>query len=441
MTSKSQTAGKILGGISAMPILILLTAGSALTAQTETVLRNFPGLSSGQTTNSGLVADAAGNLYGTSTFSGPFGLGTLFELSPPAAGQTAWSYKTLHNFGVFPTDGQFPNSPSLIFDAAGNLYGTTAFGGRDDGGTVFELSPQPDGTWKEKILRGFNNTVTGPFNPTSVIFDAAGNLYCTSNGGFYGNGAIFELSPNPAGGVWTVKMLHSFPSFPTDGFEPNGGLVIDAAGNLYGTTFMGGNRTASNVRGTVFELSPPAVAGGKWTETILHDFGVGPGDPSDGWDPLAGLVRDAAGNLYGTTFNGGTFDSNNTGGTVFEVSPVPGGGWTETVLHNFSQNHVDGFWPTAGVTLDAAGNLYGTASAGGANVDSPTYVLGVVFELSPPAPGGTTWTETILHPFGAGKDGTNPGSNVIFDGAGNLYGTTNNGGTRQNGGVVWQVTP
>jgi len=299
---------------------------------------------------------------------------------------------------------------------------------------VFELTPKSGGGWTEKILYSFHNSGTGPNNPEGLIFDAAGNLYGPSGGGFYGNGAVFELSPK-AGGGWAAKTLHSFGAFPTDGLNPIGGLVLDGAGNIYGTTYMGGAHTASNDGGTMFELIAPA-AGGRWTEKVLHSFGIFP----DGWDPFGGLVMDGAGNFYGMTFNGGVNDTANTGGTVFELSPTGSGGWTETVLHNFSDNHMDGFWPGAGLTLDAAGNLYGTAQAGGVYETGPDYVRGVLFELTPPAAGTTTWTETILHSFGAGKDGQDPNSNVILDGSGNFYGTTNRGGT-YGGGTVFEVTP
>jgi uncharacterized repeat protein (TIGR03803 family) len=273
-----------------------------------------------------------------------------------------------------------------------------------------------------------------------VVFDAVGNLYGTSGGGLYGHGTVYQLSPKTGGG-WGVKILHNFGFGPNDGISPLGGLIFDAAGNIYGVTYMGGAHTASDVGGTVFELIPPAAGETIWREEVLHSFGVGVNVPAgDGWDPLGGLVMDGAGNLYGTTYNGGIYDAGNTGGTVFEVSPTPGGGWTETVLHNFSENHTDGFWPCAGLTIDGAGNLYGTASAGGSKVNSPNYSLGVVFELSPPAAGSTTWTETILHAFGAGKDGQNSTSNVIFDNSGNLYGTTNRGGAL-GGGSVFEVTP
>lgn len=452
MTCKTQFFGKLRRDLRVTLTPTLMAAGSLLAilvftafiadpraaAQTETVLHNVS--TTTQTTNSGLVRDSAGNLYGTSQTDGAYGYGTVFELSPPAAGGTVWTTKTIHVFGTLAGDGQYPSSANLIFDSAGNLYGTTNQGGAFGGGTVFELTLQPAGGWAEKILYRFGTTGTGPIYPDSVVFDGAGNLYGTAGGGLYGNGTVFELSPKTGGG-WAVKTLHNFGAGPKDGIDPNAGLIIDGAGNIYGTTFMGGAHTASAVGGTVFELSPPAAGRTYWLETILHSFGVGVNVPAgDGWDPIGGVVMDGAGNLYGTTYNGGIYDAANTGGTVFELSPTAGGGWTETILHNFSENNVDGFWPCSSLTLDSAGNLYGTASAGGSKVNSPVYLYGVAFELSPPAAAGTTWTETILHPFGAGKDGQYPTSNLIFDSEGNLFGTTNRGGTL-GGGVVFEVTP
>jgi uncharacterized repeat protein (TIGR03803 family) len=445
MTCKAQFGGKLRPGICATLTLSLMAAtplaailvftafiaDTCAAAQTETVLHNLAATSQ---TTSGLVRNAAGNLYGTTQNGGLYGYGTVFEVSPPAAGSTVWTTKTIHVFGTATTDGQYPSSPNLVFDSAGNLYGTTSQGGAFGGGTVFELTLQPAGGWAEIILYRFG-TGKGPNDPSGVVFDGTGNLYGTSGGGLYGDGTVFELSPKTGGG-WGVKVLHNLGAGPKDGTSPMGNLVIDGAGNLYGTTFMGGAHPSSGVGGAVFELMPPASGRTYWAETILHSFGVAP----DGNDPIAGLVMDGAGNLYGTTFNGGLYGGSNTGGTVFEVSPTPGGGWTETVLHNFSENHVDGFWPCGSLTLDSAGNLYGTASAGGSEVDSPTYVLGVAFELSPPAAGSTTWTEAILHPFGAGKDGQYSSSNLILDNEGSLFGTTNRGGTL-GGGAVFEVTP
>ncbi len=214
--------------------------------------------------------------------------------------------------------------------------------------------------WKEKVLHNFGTGVGGLSPQSALISDAAGNLYgTTSEGGTYGGGTAFELSP-AAGGGWTETVLHNFNQNGTDGAFPDAGLVFDAAGNLYGTTSAGG----LYYDGTVFELSP--AVGGGWTETMLHNF-IDNG--TDGVRPEAGLIFDAAGNLYGTTITGGTNYCNgyfgNSCGTVFQLSPTEGGGWTETVLHNFIDNGTDGWQPYAGLIFDAAGNLYGTTILGG----------------------------------------------------------------------------
>jgi uncharacterized repeat protein (TIGR03803 family) len=354
---------------------------------------------------------------------------TLWVTSIWAA--TSWNAKVLHNFGSG-ADGQYPAS-GLISDAAGNLYGTTIFGGDYQGGTVFELTPTANGGWTETVLHSFGNGTDGFGLYGGVIFDAAGNLYGTTvNGGPKGLGTVFELTPT-AGGGWTETVLHSFGSTAKGAAYPFSGLVFDAAGNLYGTTFVGGTYYCAVLHagcGTVFELTP--TAGGVWRETVLHSFGSG----ADGYYLQgAGVILDAAGNVYGTTIFGGGNDcqvAQNYGcGIVFELSPNGVGGWTETVLHDFENNGTDGSGPDAALTMDAAGNLYGTTSGGG----DPTCGgsgCGTVFELTPAADG--SWLETVLHSFGGSPDGASPFSPLIFDPAGNLYGTTQVGG---NVGIDW----
>ncbi len=314
-------------------------------------------------------------------------------------------------------------SGSLTFDAAGNLYGTTNEGGTYYGhGIVFELTPTGGGNWTETVVHDFANGSDGNSPYAGVIFDTHGNLYGVNiYGGTYNWGTAFEFSPNGGGG-WTETELYSFDRNGTDGFNPLGTLIFDAAGNLYGTTFGGG----LNGRGTVFELSPNGSGG--WTETILYNF-CSQSRCADGRNPFAGLIFDRSGNLYGTTTYGGS----SFGGTVFELSPDGSGGWTETVLHNFNQNGTDGAYPEAALVFDAAGNLYGTTSGGG------TYYYGTAFEMSPA--GGGNWTETVLHSFNNdGTDGASPYAPLILDRSGNLYGTTEYGGT-DNSGTVFEITP
>jgi uncharacterized repeat protein (TIGR03803 family) len=431
--------GKTLSiGLRAVLAIIAATlfVTSTWAAAQERVLLNFNG-QDGRLPQAGLIFDAAGNLYGTTegggtgSNCGAFGCGTVFELTPAAGG--GWTETVLYSFGGSP-DGADPLA-GLIFDAAGNLYGTTGAGGTYDYGTVFELTPAAGGGWTETVLHNFNYNVTDGYYPyAGLILDAAGNLYgTTSQGGTYGYGwgTVFELTP-AAGGGWTEKVLHSFPDYNgTDGTSPYAGLIFDAAGNLYGTTSQGGTYI---FRGTVFELTP--AAGGGWTETVLHSFGNG----ADADSPQAGLIFDAAGNLYGTTVEGGTGSNCIFGcGTVFELTPAAGGGWTEKVLYSFNANGTDGYYPYAGLIFDAAGNLYGTTRYGGTSSGCAPYGCGTVFELTPAA--GGTWTETVLHNFGNGTDGATPLAGLIFDAAGNLYGTTSSGGTYGYGTVFELQVP
>lgn len=257
---------------------------------TEKVLQNFGSFA-------GLIFDAAGNLYGTTEYGGAGGYGTVFQLTPGADGN--WTATVLHSFQDDGEDGIWP-ADSLVFDPAGNLYGTTIDGGSSRAGVIFQLAPGASG-WTEQILHSFDFT-SGAYPVAGLIIDASGNLYgTTTQGGAYNYGAVFELSPS-GGESWTETVLHSFWFPPKD---PWGGLISDAAGNLYGTTATGG----TDNYGTVFRLSKGTD--GKWTSEVLHSF-TGAG----GSYPNASLIFDAAGNLYGTTYSGGA----KGGGTVFEVT-------------------------------------------------------------------------------------------------------------------------
>jgi len=403
----------------AISALTLFTTATRAAAQQESVLLDLTyngGV--GGDPQAGLIKDAAGNLYGTTAFGGPRSGGAVFELTPTQGG--TWTLKLLHAFISGIHDGQRPQA-GLTLDAAGNLYGTTYWGGAYTtlGGTVFELLPQAGGGWKEKQLHSFGGASEDGLNPQAgVIFDPAGNLYGTTmSGGAYNLGTVFELIPQSGGG-WKEKLLHTFQNNGTDGFVLLAGLTFDAHGNLYGATAIGGAYDA----GTVFELMP--TPHGPWREKILHNFNR----TGDGNFPYGTLIFDAAGNLYGTTTQGGSYGW----GTVFELTPGAGGNWTETVLHNFNNDAIGGYYPYSSLIFDAAGNLYGTTEAGG------TYEGGTVFELT--AAGGN-WTETVLHSFNNnGSDGYLPLGSLILDDAGNLYGTTDEGGTTGYG-TVFEVTP
>jgi uncharacterized repeat protein (TIGR03803 family) len=412
----------------------LLMAGMPATAQTEKILHTFGGKNAnGFQSWAGLIFDAAGNLYGTTTANhGPVdisGGGTVFKLTPIVGG--GWIEQVLHSFSENGTDGYEPIS-SVLMDSAGNLYGTTHYGGPGfcyNGyyttcGTVYELKPNPGGGWTEEILHNFNTPGDG-FGPWGgLIFDATGNLYgTTTSGGSYSYyGTVFELSPQ-TDGSWSETILHSFNLDNLDGWNPSSGLTFDAQGNLYGTTSSGG----ANDGGTVYELTP--TAGGPWTESVIHSFAD---NGHDGYNPDGGVVLDAAGNVYGATVFGGPTKSSGNG-IIFELSPQAGGSWTESIIHSFNGNQAGGGQPVSSLTIDASGNLYGTAAVGG------THESGTVFELIPGAGGG--WTEKLFHNFtDSGGDGASPYGGLIFDSSGNLYGTTRSGGTH-NGGTVFEITP
>jgi uncharacterized repeat protein (TIGR03803 family) len=420
-------AKRLFTGLRAVSLVLaaVLFLTSAWAADHQTVLYSFSNHPDAATPVGSLIMDAAGNLYGATNSGGIycppfFGCGTVFKLS---CAQTGWTETVLYSFGNG-NDGVGPTG-SLIMDAAGNLYGTTNGGGIHGVGTVFELSPSQDGGWEETVLYSFDSINDG-FDPSGgLIMDAAGNLYgATSNGGTYAEGTVFELSPSQGGGGWTETVLYNF-GHGTDGAFPVGGLVIDTAGNLYGTTEeggQGGSYCQSYGCGTVFELSP---SGGGWAETVLHNFN---GD--DGNQPRAGLAADAAGNLYGTTIQGGPYCAPFGCGTVFEVSPSAGAGWTETTLYFFT-DQPDGALPDAGVVLDADGNVYGTTSLGG-NENA-----GIAFEVSPRHGG---WTETVLYSFDQITSGFEPQSGLIVGRSGGLYGAVWSGGA-YDFGLVYELTP
>jgi uncharacterized repeat protein (TIGR03803 family) len=399
---------------------MLVLGGTRVIAQEfgqERTLRSFnatgPG---GNSPYASLILDNAGNLYGTTDSGGNRGAGNVFELTHGTGG--GWSERVLHNLNSNGADGRNPGA-SLIFDGAGNLYGTATSGGVYHSGVVFELTPSTTGQWSETILHAFNSNGVDGYAPIgSLIMDHLGNLYgTTSAGGALEGGTVFRLAQK--NGRWVEKILHNFDDAGTDGYMPDSGLTLDAAGNLYGTTYYGG----TYAHGTVFELTPGA--GGVWTENLLHSFN---NDGVDGYYPYAGLVIDSAGNLCGTTVFGGIYESPYGYGTVFELSPVSGGAWTETVLHSFSGDAGDGRNPAGGLIFDSAGNLYGTTYFGGISGG------GIAYELI----SADGWAETVLHPFGGGSDGYSPQASLVFDSAGNLYGTTYEGGA-YNYGAVFEI--
>lgn len=404
-------------------MLTVAFSGTALAATGE-VLHIFKGTANGSYPIAPLATDSRGNLYGTTHFGGAANEGTVFELSPDGSGH--YTYTEIYDFQFGVGDAEQPDGGPLLVDGSGNLFGTTLYGGANGQGVVYELSPVAGGGWSEKVIYSFGPSccTTDGFYPVGgVVMDAAGNLYgATENGGTKDVGTVFELSPNGSGG-WTESILYSLTgnrNSGPDGAAPAAGVAFDAAGNLYGTTALGGQY----LNGIVFELSPSR--GGAWTEKVIHAF-----SGADGCNPAARPVVDSAGNVYGTTSNQYT-DTCIGGGTVFRLTPSSRG-WKQTVLHEFKTRY-DGDIPN-GIILDSQGNLYGTTVLGGSGLD------GEVFKLTPTASG--PWTESILVSFAGGSGGGLPLAGVIFGIDGNLYGTTSafGGPLGKGSGIVFQSRP
>jgi uncharacterized repeat protein (TIGR03803 family) len=389
---------------------VVLTAASLSHAVTHKQY-SFKGSPDGELPiwSGSLITDNKGHFYGTTVVGGTNGGGTVFEVS--ASGENI-----LYNFPGSSFDGSQPES-GLISDAAGNLYGTTISGGNVQAGTVYELSPGPGGTWTESVLYAFKGNTDGAYPMNALALDKLGNLYGTTySGGAEFVGTVFELTNS--GGVWSENILHSFQRDGIDGQNPNA-VVLDSAGNLYGTTLYGGN---VNGFGTVFEMSQN---NGVWTETVLYNFQYYQGN-DDGAYPYAGVTLDESGNLYGTTNYGGSGTDCSPGscGAVYELQQS-NGTWTESVLYSFKAGQ-DGSFPVAGITLDAAGNLYGTTSFGGGGSCNINGILGcgTVFRLRN---SGGGWVEDVFR-FN-GTNGANPQAGVILDKEGDVVGTTLYGGT------------
>src|SRR5271170_4879674 len=316
----------------------------------EALLYNFSPTATGSYPNpqGPLTLDASGNIYGIETAGSgdsTCGCGAVFQLT---RSEGAWTLNILHTYTGPSNDGSFPNS-GLISDNAGNLYGATPNGGFDNSGTVFELTPNVDGTWTYNIIYSFGSARAGdgeePSGPLTI--DASGNLYGTTTaGGNFGEGTVYKLAPS--GGAWTESILFNFSL--DYGTQPNPtGVQIDSGGNLYGTTSYGGPYGL----GTIYKLTPTI---GLWNRTVLHSFTGG----ADGAFPFGGIVFGPASNLYGAAYEGGTFGY----GNVYEFSLV-NGKWKQSILHQFTNGN-DGSNPYVPLVINQLGNLYGAADQGGA---------------------------------------------------------------------------
>jgi uncharacterized repeat protein (TIGR03803 family) len=436
-SNKPYLAAKIAFAFFVTFVLASVVAPAQSQAQTFTVLHTFQGApDDGAFPWTQLTRDAEGNLYGTTEQGGDangvcssffYGCGTAFKLNK--TGKLLW----LHSFNS--KDGGQPMA-GLLRDTAGELYGTTVLGGDTNCyeygcGTAFKL----DKTGKETVLHKFSGTPDGEWPEGLLVQDKAGNVYGTTILGGTGNngGTAFKIDKK---GHKTV--LYSFCSETDcrDGRDPFQGVILDAAGNLYGAASYGG--VGGSNAGVVYRIDSTGQ------ETVLYTFSGG----SDGGNPASVLISDGAGNLYGTTEYGGNSDCGDSGcGVVFELSPQSNGGWTGTTLYTFCSlaNCADGEYPLAGpLVRDSAGNLYGTTEFGGTPRDcaSGQEGCGVVFKLD------TSGRETVLHTFTLGSDGGIPATGLIMDKLGNLYGVADAGGdlncaagSGQGCGVVFEITP
>ena len=399
----------------ALVCALTMIAPRPASAQTFRVIHDFTGGADGAQPYVGLTADPAGNLYGPAVFGGVpggcggNGCGTVFKLSRVGSN---WIFSPLYAF-TGGSDGGLPDA-RVIRGPNGTFYGTTIQGGATGTGVVFNLHPPAHvmgrvfSPWTETVLYSFGNIFDGNNPQGDLLFDATGNIYGTTPSGGYECqdtvycGVVYELTPH--GSSWTESILYEFTN-PNVAI-PLDGVISDQAGNLYGTT--------SSVPGAVFELTR---SGSGWTEATIYQFGA----PPDGNSPAGGLIFDLSGNLYGTTQYGGA----NGVGTAFELMHS-GGGWTERILYSLT----GGGGPTDSLVRDPSGNLYGTSCNGG------IHNSGSVFKL---IPSGGGWTETDLYDFTGGNDGYCPLGNVILDTQGNIYGTAIFGGSHGDG-VVFEIT-
>ena len=391
VTSRSsgwRASARLAAGCAALGLVFIFTAPGRVRAQGPdfSVLFTFAGGTSGALPYAGLIADPAGNLYGSTGYGGTgncgsglvTGCGIDFKLD--ANGQET----VLHEFTGYPNDGSSPEEP-LLRDAAGNLYGTTPIGGDGGFGTVFKI----DAAGNETMLYSFGGGGDGAIPNAGLLRDALGNLYGTASEG-HSAGVVFKISP-----TGQRRVLYRFTG-GTDGGFPVGNLVRDSARNLYGVAMNGGDQDdCLGGCGVVFMLDPANE------EFVLHTFTGG----ADGANPI-GVIRDAAGNLYGATVLGGAYNA----GTIFKLDPDG----NETVLYTFTGGG-DGFAPSGGVVADAAGNLYGVTGGGG------RYGQGVVFVLRPDG------KEEVLHHFTGGADGSSPQTPLLLRGR-DIYGVATIGG-------------
>lgn len=427
----------------ALAAILLLPANSAPAKAKLRTLYSFcaqSGCTDGREPSAGLVTDAGGNLYGTTLFGGDNGVGVVFELIPNAR-KTKYKYKRLYSFcgQANCADGSDAEA-ALIIDAGGNLYGTTMTGGANGGGVVYRLKPNARYTkWTYAVLYAFcaqadcsdgrepQVSLSYSGKESGAPYDGSSPLYGTaSQAGANKQGVAFKLTPGTP--LWNEQVLYAFCSSNNciDGAMPNAALTVDGTGNVFGTTYYGGDANM----GTAFKLAGES-------ETVLHSF-CSSADCADGAFPAAALHLDAQGNLYGTTFGGGRKSAHCTDigvagcGTAFRLAP----NGDETVLHLFctKRNCSDGGYPLAGLTLDGSGNLFGATLYGGGNGMSPG--AGTLFKISD----GVQTLYRFCRPEDC-SDGDLPEGDLLIDTSGDLFGTTLFLGAHGDGGTVFELTP
>ena len=432
-----------------------LSAGSVRAQWNEVVLYRFDQNTSqaedGYHPTGQLILDAQGALYGVTqqgarTDPAITGFGMVFKLAPPRNGQTQWTRIVLHSFNGAPEDGAAP-SGGLVKDAKGALYGITAGGGKFNSGTVFKLTPPRSGqtVWTAEVLHSFKGGGEGSGPRGDLIFDKTGTIYgVTQSGGITGChdshpqpidcGTVFQLTPPSHDETEWTHTVIYTFRGEDDGGRPFAGLISDKRGEIYGTTW---DDNSGPKLGTVFKLTPPSAGRTSWSQTVLYRFQGN----EDGAHPAGRLLFDRSGALYGTTEGGGAPNPHrlnlaNGGGTAFKLSPpLPGQtNWTETVLYRF-QDGDDGATSFSSLVSDREGALYGTTAGGGISGQ------GTVFKLTPPAGGQSQWAEAILYRFKNDPDGAQSYEGLTFGTDGKLYGITMLGGTAKGVGTVFELIP